>query len=85
MPLSHPEALAENAVLRGQLAAERIRNRQLINALADLICHLGGHPGTDRLLADLKNSEGPPAPHAEGPTSPASPGPSTTRESSHEH
>lgn len=59
-----------------RLAAEnqklRSANRQLLDALSAVICHLHGHPGIDQLLADLKNSSGPPACTAEGPTSPES-------------
>ncbi len=66
MPLSHPEALAQNAILRGQLHIVRERNRVLAaiarqqnDALLALIRHMNTH-----------DSEKPSAPQAEGSTSP---------------
>lgn len=58
MPPSHNEALAENAILRAKLHNTREQNRKLLAALSYVLCHhLGGHPGTDRLLADLHMQE----------------------------
>jgi len=78
MPPSHAEALAENAILRGKLHNAQERNRRLLAALSELVCHhLGGHPGTDALLADLHDMQKPPAAETEGshppPTSPGTP------------
>lgn len=74
MPKSHPEALAENAILRSELykARERARVMALIaqranNALEALVAHMTTH----------ETQEPPASPNAEGPTTATREGPSS--------
>lgn len=48
--------------LNRELAAERDRNRRLCDALMTLVEHMKAHPGTDALIADLKQKAAPDPP-----------------------
>lgn len=54
--------------LNQELAAERDRNRRLCDALMTLVEHMKAHPGTDALIADLKQKAAPDPPGTADPT-----------------